>query len=177
MYGASQKTQCLYCDNVPRARWQKLVYNATWNPICAMTRLDSGTLRCIEGMVENLVRPAMAEVVKTAKALGHELPSDVIETMINTDPIELHAKPSMLVDVEKVSMGASSHRSPESAWASRTGVESRTARPLLTASCNFPSTDFEDWLGELHRIRKLGRSTSPGGTGGQCSNTSLADPL
>jgi ketopantoate reductase len=102
LYSAAKKTDCRYSDNVPWARWRKLVYNASWNPICALTGIDSGSIRLIDGMVDNLVRPVMQEVVATANRLGHQFPDDMVESMIGSDPIEQHVKPSMQIDAEKV---------------------------------------------------------------------------
>ena len=49
-----------------------------------------------------VVRPLMWEVWNIAKAAGHELPEDVVETMINVDPTDTYFKPSMQQDIEKV---------------------------------------------------------------------------
>ncbi|ODH48084.1 hypothetical protein GX48_05770 [Paracoccidioides brasiliensis] len=49
----------------------------------------------------SLIRPAMAEVVAIAKADGYDLGKGVIDDMIETAPIELSFRPSMLVDVDK----------------------------------------------------------------------------
>jgi ketopantoate reductase len=102
MYAAAGQTKCLYCEDVPLARWRKLVFNACLNPICAITGLDDTRLRLADGAVEGLVRPVMMEIVATAKALGHVLPEDIIDTVINFDPMDLYLKPSMQCDAEKV---------------------------------------------------------------------------
>lgn len=102
MYAAAGKTQCRHCEDVPLARWNKLVFNACLNPICAITGLDDARVRLAEGAVEGLVRPVMMEIVATARALGHMLPDDYIDAVINFDPMDLYLKPSMQCDVEKV---------------------------------------------------------------------------
>lgn len=101
IYSAAGKTKCEYSEDVALSRWRKLVFNAAYNPICAITGLDDGSIR-LAGAVEGLVRPAMKEIVATAKALGYELPERIVDSMIHIDPIELHLKPSMLCDAEKV---------------------------------------------------------------------------
>lgn len=103
IYSAGQKTQCTHSPNVLHDRWRKLVYNACLNPICAITGLDTGRIRLADGALDGLVRPAMREIVQAAKAAaGVELADDVVDTMINVDPLESYLKPSMQQDLEKV---------------------------------------------------------------------------
>lgn len=103
MYGAAGKTQVTYSPNVLHDRWKKLVYNACLNPICAITGLDSGRIRCANGALGGLVRPAMREIVAAAKAsAGVELDGDVVEKTIEMDPLTSYLKPSMQQDLEKV---------------------------------------------------------------------------
>ncbi|KAF2711401.1 2-dehydropantoate 2-reductase [Pleomassaria siparia CBS 279.74] len=101
IYGAGGKTDCKYSPDVSHDRWRKLVYNACLNPICAITGLDTGRIRLADGAVEGLVKPAMREIVVAAKAVGVELAKDVMETMIEVDPLDLYLSPSMLADVRK----------------------------------------------------------------------------
>lgn len=103
IYGAAGKTKIQFSEDVPWARWRKLIFNAVLNPICAITSLDSARVRLTNSLVEGLARPAMKEVYETASRLGHRLPEDIIDTMINLDPMDLYLKPSMQVDIEKVS--------------------------------------------------------------------------
>lgn len=103
IYGAAGKTNVQFSEDVPWSRWRKLVFNAVLNPICAITSLDSARVRLTNSLVEGLARPAMREVYETASRLGHRLPEDIIDTMINLDPMDLYLKPSMQVDIEKVS--------------------------------------------------------------------------
>lgn len=44
----------------------------------------------------------MREIVATARALGHNLPDEIMDTMIHCDPMDLYLKPSMQCDFEKV---------------------------------------------------------------------------
>jgi ketopantoate reductase len=64
--------------------------------------LDTGRIQLADGGVQGLVRPAMGEIVRAAGACGVRLEEDVVEKMIECDPLELYLKPSMLADVEKV---------------------------------------------------------------------------
>lgn len=108
IYSKAGKTECVYSEDVNFDRWRKLVYNACLNPICAITGLDTGRIRLVdegEG-IAGLVKPAMWEIVAAARACGVELmeKENVVEGMIEADPLEAYLKPSMLVDVEKVSL-------------------------------------------------------------------------
>lgn len=101
IYSAGGKTDCSYSPEVGWTRWRKLVYNACLNPICAITGLDTGRIRLADGAADNLVLPAMREIIAAANALGHRLPESVAEDMINVDPLDLYLPPSMLSDVRK----------------------------------------------------------------------------
>jgi len=108
IYGAAGKTKVEYQEDVQWGRWRKLIFNATLNPICAITGLDDARIRLAPGVVEGLVRPAQKEIFDTAAKLGHVLPDDIMETMLNMDPMDLYLKPSMQCDIEKVSFAVSS---------------------------------------------------------------------
>ncbi|KAL5333626.1 6-phosphogluconate dehydrogenase [Aspergillus crustosus] len=101
IYSASGKPDVSFSDNVPWSRWRKLVYNGVLNPLAAISGLDSSRLRLSGSVIDELVRPAMKEVVTTAEALGHKLPEDIIDAMIDLDPIDLYLTPSMQNDAEK----------------------------------------------------------------------------
>lgn len=100
-YSAGGKTDCTYVEDANRSRWEKLIYNGTLNPVCAIMRTDTSSLR-LSDSIEGLVRPAMEEIRATAKAKGYEMPLSVVDKMINIDPEDLFFKPSMCVDAEKV---------------------------------------------------------------------------
>lgn len=101
-YAASGKPGCTYDADIGWARWRKLVFNGCLNPICAITRLDTGRIRLAEDTVATLVRPAMKEIIAAAAAAGHTLPDGIVETMIDLDPLQMYATPSMLEDAKKV---------------------------------------------------------------------------
>ncbi|KAL4940157.1 hypothetical protein BDV06DRAFT_213691 [Aspergillus oleicola] len=101
IYAASGKPAVMFSNDVPWSRWRKLVYNAVLNPLAAISGLDSARLRLSGTVIVELARPAMEEVVATATALGHNLPDDIVDRMINLDPIDLYLKPSMQCDSEK----------------------------------------------------------------------------
>ncbi|KAF2087297.1 2-dehydropantoate 2-reductase family protein [Saccharata proteae CBS 121410] len=101
IYAAGGKTACEFTADVGFSRWRKLVYNSCLNSICAITGLDTGRIRLADGAIENLVKPAMEEIRAAAKAAGHELPPEVVDTMINIDPLTMYLPPSMLNDLRK----------------------------------------------------------------------------
>lgn len=102
IYGAAGKTEITYQEDVAWGRWKKLIFNAALNPICAITGLDDARIRLAPGAADALVKPAMKEIFDTAAKLGHNLPVDIMDTMLNCDPMDLYLKPSMQVDHEKV---------------------------------------------------------------------------
>ncbi|OQO02552.1 hypothetical protein B0A48_12080 [Cryoendolithus antarcticus] len=99
-YSAGGKTVCEYAVDANRSRWEKLVYNATMNPICAVLRTDTATLR-LSNSIENLVRPAMEEIRAAASANGYNLDAFIAQRMIDMDPMEIFFKPSMCMDALK----------------------------------------------------------------------------
>ncbi|KEQ57590.1 2-dehydropantoate 2-reductase [Aureobasidium melanogenum CBS 110374] len=60
----------LFQDIQPR-RWTKLLVNASWNPVCALTRLDDASVlqSCPEAM--EYIRRLMSEVINVAHGLGY----------------------------------------------------------------------------------------------------------
>ncbi|KAJ9605432.1 hypothetical protein H2200_010089 [Cladophialophora chaetospira] len=108
VYSASGKVQCSYQADVLFVRWRKLMYNACWNPICALTGLDTSRLRLASedkdptSPLNLLLRPAMNEIRAAAKAAANvELPESLVEDMVECDPIEIFCSPSMLQDRRK----------------------------------------------------------------------------
>ncbi|MAD81630.1 MAG: hypothetical protein CL912_01590 [Deltaproteobacteria bacterium] len=104
IYNAAGKSTVHLSEDVAFARWRKLVFNAVLNPLCAILGLDDARIRLAGGgsAIEGLVRPAMREIVATARKLGHDLPDEIMDTMIHCDPMDLYLKPSMQCDFEKV---------------------------------------------------------------------------
>jgi 2-dehydropantoate 2-reductase len=102
IYGAGGRTSVHYEPDWERERWRKLVYNATLNPICALTGVNTGDLQVCGGALNHLVVPAMQEVVKIGRAVGVDLPKDIIEKTISMYPVENKICPSMQKDMQKV---------------------------------------------------------------------------
>lgn len=102
IYNASNKVDCELNENVGFVRWRKLVYNACYNPIATITRMDTSRMRIAKTPIDDLVRPAMWEVWNTAKAAGYQLADDQVEKTVEADPFDVWCKPSMLQDASKV---------------------------------------------------------------------------
>lgn len=82
-----------------RSRWEKLVYNAVLNTICALTGMDVN--RCqITGANETLFLPAMKEVIAIAKSDGVHLDELIAHKFLHIGDGLFYA-PSMLVDFKK----------------------------------------------------------------------------
>ncbi|EFX02052.1 2-dehydropantoate 2-reductase family [Grosmannia clavigera kw1407] len=90
--------RCDVVDDMQWYRWRKLVWNASFNTVCALLDLDSGTVQDAAGSLDSLIRPAMREVVAVAAAAGFTLPDDVIEAAIASMPKAVRCRPSMQVD-------------------------------------------------------------------------------
>ncbi|KAK7918247.1 hypothetical protein PG985_010121 [Apiospora marii] len=67
-------------DDVQAERWTKLLVNASWNPVCALTRCrDVQFLNSREGEALDFIRDAMREIASVAQAYGYD---NVSEEMI-----------------------------------------------------------------------------------------------
>jgi 2-dehydropantoate 2-reductase len=77
--------------------WEKMVWNAPFNAICALVRKSSGPV--VESQPE-LVRAAMLEVIRVARADGANLPDMMADVMLQVTKKEYaQTEPSMLQDM------------------------------------------------------------------------------
>jgi 2-dehydropantoate 2-reductase len=90
--------KCPITTRIRHEIWVKLLGNAAFNPISALTR---GTMQDIlqESDVARLVRDVMTEVDGVARALGLELPITIDQRMAGAARVGAH-KTSMLQDLE-----------------------------------------------------------------------------
>ncbi|CCG22195.1 hypothetical protein CORT_0B04870 [Candida orthopsilosis Co 90-125] len=86
-------------EDVQKTRWEKLIYNSTFNTITALVDLDATRLQ-INNANEELLRPAMNEVIAIAKSVGVECDASKIELLIHIGDGLFYA-PSMCVDMRK----------------------------------------------------------------------------
>lgn len=94
-------------DNIQIPRWQKIVHNAAWNSICALTLCtDGGFLSTSDPFACDLAKGVMLEVVALAKTIGiPNIDESTAEEKfsIGMKRMELNAgrAPSMLQDVRQ----------------------------------------------------------------------------
>lgn len=99
MYDAGGPGVCSIELDMPKARWQKLLWNGTFNTLCALMLMDVGELQTSRGR-ETLLVPMMRELMAIAKADGHELPDVLVQKLAYGLPDDCPYRPSMLLDVE-----------------------------------------------------------------------------
>ncbi|KAJ5834302.1 hypothetical protein N7447_000328 [Penicillium robsamsonii] len=88
LYNAEEHTTCFYEPGVAHDRWSKLVYNATFNPTCALTGVNTRDLHLTEGAFDALVIPVTKEVTQVSEAKGYPPPENIILETILSNPID-----------------------------------------------------------------------------------------
>ncbi|KAH7014115.1 ketopantoate reductase PanE/ApbA-domain-containing protein [Microdochium trichocladiopsis] len=113
LYSASAKVEASYDADVPWTRWRKLLYNAVYNPLSALTDSDTSRLRLSarqdqrdpsqsHNVLDHLILPAMREIQAAARAVHQvELPDALLESVVEADSIAEFLLPSMQQDVQK----------------------------------------------------------------------------
>jgi 2-dehydropantoate 2-reductase len=77
--------------------WEKMVWNAPFNGICALARRPAGS--CVE-LLEPLIKRAMLEVIAVARAEGVPIPDQLADLMLRVTREQFPlTEPSMLQDV------------------------------------------------------------------------------
>lgn len=88
---------CEPTGDIRRAKWEKLLLNVVWNPLCALTQAPHGTIAAW-APAASLVRAIMAEGSAVAAAIGVVLPADA-EAELCRVAGNFSQQPSMLQDV------------------------------------------------------------------------------
>ncbi|KAH8769121.1 ketopantoate reductase PanE/ApbA-domain-containing protein [Diaporthe sp. PMI_573] len=101
LYDACPAVNCTYDSDVQFSRWRKLLYNASFNTVSTILRMDVSTMRASEHVVDDLIRPLMLEIVAAAAAKGVVLPLEEVEKIITVDLYESFFVPSMCQDALK----------------------------------------------------------------------------
>ena len=91
---------CDVTDDVIKARWQKLVWNAPFNPISVLAGGVTTEEMLSDKQMEETIRAVMDEVCALAEADGHPLPENVVEENISFTRVMTPYKTSMLLDYE-----------------------------------------------------------------------------
>lgn len=99
MYRAGGAASCSLAPDMPKARYAKLLWNGTFNTICALMLMNVGEVQR-SGAREKLVLPIMRELQAVAKADGHELEEELVQEMAFRSPETSRWRPSMLLDRE-----------------------------------------------------------------------------
>jgi 2-dehydropantoate 2-reductase len=88
-------------ENITQGRWQKVLWNAPFNPISVLGgAVDTfGLLNSPGG--EDLIRELMVEVMAVAKATGHEIPAHLPDQFIELTRKAPPYKTSMALDWER----------------------------------------------------------------------------
>jgi 2-dehydropantoate 2-reductase len=90
---------CVAEDDLKRVLWQKLLWNAPFNAVCALTGRNAGDVLA-EPELERLVKDAMREVCRVAAADGVDLGESAPDAMLAiTRGLFSQTEPSMLQDV------------------------------------------------------------------------------
>lgn len=104
---AEQLAKLFATGNIPaavtpeimRSRWEKLVWNVPYNPVCVLTHSDTAMIMA-DPECESLVRKIMEEVCTLAAAAGWDQPPTLIDEMLEFTRKFRPYKPSMMVDYE-----------------------------------------------------------------------------
>lgn len=99
LYNAGGAHVCELVDDIETARWEKLLWNGTFNTVCALTRSDVGEIQRSKGR-ESLLLPMMWEIWHIAEAAGHPLPDTIVQWMAYRLPDDCAYRASMLLDLE-----------------------------------------------------------------------------
>ncbi len=96
----SAGVSCKTTEDVVTARWQKLLWNAPFNPISVLGGgVDTKTVLDLKES-SSLARKIMEEICFIAKASGHELPSAILQNNLDETAKMKPYKTSMLLDYE-----------------------------------------------------------------------------
>lgn len=92
--------------DIQERRWLKLVLNAPYNSMCALTRSDSGAILSGTGtLAMSVMHGVMDEIVATANALGYDsVKRETAEQLLKKSRQSSASKsiqPSMLVDIQQ----------------------------------------------------------------------------
>ena len=101
IYNPDGKLEVIYSPEVAKARWRKIAYNASMNPVATMMRMDTRRIRMSQHIAQDLILPIILEVRAIAKALGVELQPDLVDAVMHQDSNDIEFKPSMCQDFEK----------------------------------------------------------------------------
>jgi 2-dehydropantoate 2-reductase len=100
MYSSGGAKSCTLAPDMPKARYAKLLWNGTFNTLCALMMMNVGEIQR-SGAKEALVIPIMREIQEVARADDVILEEELIQEMANRSPETSVYRPSMLLDREQ----------------------------------------------------------------------------
>ncbi len=92
--------ECEVVPQVERSRWQKLIWNASFNPVSVLGGALNTESILKQAELTELLRKAMREVLRLAGAGGYEFPESIIQQNLDATLSMKPFKTSMLVDFE-----------------------------------------------------------------------------
>ncbi|OAA63487.1 Ketopantoate reductase ApbA/PanE [Niveomyces insectorum RCEF 264] len=101
IYNACGKLSIVYEHDVLKTRWRKLIYNASFNSVATLLRMDTTRMRMAQHVIDDLIKPIMREIIAAGNAAGADLDPGLANTIVFSDPEEAFFSPSMLQDMEK----------------------------------------------------------------------------
>ncbi|KAJ4184879.1 hypothetical protein NW755_008792 [Fusarium falciforme] len=101
IYNPEGKLNVIYEPDVGKARWRKIAYNGSMNPIASILRMDTPRMRMSRHIIDDLILPIILEIRAVAEASGVTLQPDLIDAVMHQDPNDTAFKPSMCQDYEK----------------------------------------------------------------------------
>jgi 2-dehydropantoate 2-reductase len=96
----ASKVPCKLTDDVIAARWQKALWNATFNPISIIGGILDTSMMLRTSDDRAFVRKAMQEIADIAAAAGYPIETQVIERLMEATRAMPAYKTSMALDFE-----------------------------------------------------------------------------
>ncbi|OAP60286.1 hypothetical protein AYL99_05288 [Fonsecaea erecta] len=151
-------------EDVQPQRWSKLMVNASWNPVCALSRSrDAQFLRSSPPEFSlNLIKSLMTEIASIAQAWGYDnINAETIEYQINRAKVrELPGiEPSMLADAK---VGARMEVDAIVGNAVRLAEEKGVQTPLLKGIYALVKALDASFQRELEKKRQISSTGKPG---------------
>ncbi|KAE8381835.1 ApbA-domain-containing protein [Aspergillus bertholletiae] len=101
IYNPKGELDIIYDPNVAKARWRKIAYNGSMNPVASILRMDTPRMRMSQHIIDDLILPIIKEIRAVAEASGVTLQADLVHAVMHQDPNDTAFKPSMCQDYEK----------------------------------------------------------------------------
>lgn len=101
IYNPHGSLDVIYEPDVAANRWRKLAYNASFNPVASILRMDTPRMRMSRHVIDDLILPIISEIRALAAASGVVLQEDLVDAVMHQDPVDSAFKPSMCQDFEK----------------------------------------------------------------------------